>query len=86
MSRTDIIADLGLHFRPDKRFDQLIAAHSDTAVNAPQRQRYLALAKGAMLGNGVMVVRVDERPVDVEERCFGHAPRYPPRQGGTRLG
>lgn len=24
-----------------------------------------------MLGNGVMVVRVDERPVDVEERCFG---------------
>ena len=49
--------------------DQLVAAHADVAVQAPDREHDVVLPKGAVPTQRMLVVGVDERPVDVEECC-----------------
>ena len=61
------------------RRDQLITAHPDTPVDLPDRERDAVLAEGAVPRDRVLVVRVDERSVQVEEdggarRVGGHGP------------
>jgi hypothetical protein len=46
----------------------VIAAHADVPVDAPDRQDLFVLAEGPVPGQGVVIVRVDERAVDVENR------------------
>ena len=71
-----------------ERVDELVAAHPDVAVDPPQRRRGAVAAKGSVPGDRVVVVGVDERPVDVEDR--GAHARSLPTAGGsnasTRLG
>jgi hypothetical protein len=55
-----------------QRLHNLIAAHPDIAVNQPHRQHDPVPAEGAVPGERVLVVGVDERPVDVE-----HGDRHP---------
>jgi len=53
--------------------DQLIASHPDVPVDAPDRQHHPVLAECAGPRQRVLVVRVDERPVDVQDGCrLGH--------------
>src|SRR5436309_490982 len=47
--------------------DQLVAAHADVAVDAPDREHDSVLPEGAIPGDRVVVVRVDERAVDVQQ-------------------
>jgi len=46
----------------------VVAAHADMPMDAPDRQYLSVLAEGPVPGQGVLVVRVDERSVDVENR------------------
>jgi hypothetical protein len=59
--------------------DQLIAAHADVPVDAPQRQHEAVLAERAIPRDGVVVVRVDQRAVDVQDRRAhdGYAALWP---------
>src|SRR5215217_4466228 len=47
---------------------QLVAAHADVAVDPPHRQGQPVLAEGAVPGDGVVVVGVDQGAVDVQQR------------------
>ena len=52
---------------------QLVAAHADVAVDPPHRQGQPVLAERPVPGDGVVVVGVDQRAVDVQHRDrLGH--------------
>jgi hypothetical protein len=55
----------------------VVAAHADQAVDAPHRHHLTVLAQGAVPGQRVLVVGVDERAVDVEDGGGWHGPRIP---------
>src|SRR6476660_4531458 len=57
--------------------DQLIAAHPDVTVDSPHRQHDAVLAKRAVPGDRMVIVGVDERPVDVEHGNGHGLPSYP---------
>ena len=63
----DVVAVLLLDLVAGDRGDELVAAHPDRAVDAPDRDGHAVLAKGAVPGHGVLVVGVDEGAVDVED-------------------
>ena len=50
-----------------ERCDELVAAHADVAVDAPDRQHDVVLRERAEPRERVLVVGVDERAVDVED-------------------
>ena len=49
------------------RSHQLVAAHPDVTVDPVQRQRDVEAPERPVPGDRVVVVRVDERAVDVED-------------------
>ena len=49
--------------------DELVATHANVTVETPDRDRDSLLTEGAVPGERVVVVRVDKRAVDVNERC-----------------
>ena len=53
---------------PATAADELVAAHADVAVDPPDRRRQVVLAKRPVPRDRVLVVGVDEGPVDVEDR------------------
>jgi hypothetical protein len=55
----------------------VVAAHSDVAVDAPDRLQLTVLAEGAVPGDGVLVVGVDERSVYVQDGGWWHGGRIP---------
>ena len=57
--------------------DEVVAAHADAAVQLPERQGDVDAAERPVPGERVLVVRVDEGPVDVEDRGVGHAAVLP---------
>src|SRR5205085_6898526 len=70
-----------------QRGDELVAAHPDVAVDPPDRHHVPVLPERAEPGDGVVVVGVDERPVDVEDRgCGWLAHETPWLPGGTPAG
>ena len=52
--------------------DELVAAHADVPMDAPDREHDLVRPESAVPRDRMVVVRVDERAVDVEDRG-GHA-------------
>ena len=62
-----IVAVATLGFVPGHGRDELITAHPDVPVDAPDRHDEPAAAQRAEPGEGVLVVRVDECAVQVEE-------------------
>ena len=62
---------------------QLVAAHADVPVDAPERQRQADPPEGAVPRERVLVVRVDQGPVDVDEGDPLHGGAPTPR--GPRL-
>ena len=54
------------------RSDELVAAHPDVTVEPPHREDDLEAPERAVPGERVLVVRVDERAVDIQQRCAGH--------------
>ena len=71
LRRPHPVAHLALEPLVAERRDELIAAHPDVAVNAPQRKHDPVPAKRPIPGQSVVIVGVHERPVDVEDRCRG---------------
>jgi len=55
------------------RRHQPVAAHADRPVDAPERWRAGDPGEGAVPRDSVVVRRVDERAVDVEQDCRRHA-------------
>jgi hypothetical protein len=82
----DRVAELALDLVAGDRGDELIAAHADVAVDAPDRRAYVVLAERAVPDDRVLVVGVDEGPVDVEDRGRAHAAALPRGGRSTRLG
>ena len=74
---TDVISLGFLHLLAAQRRDQLVAAHADVTVDTPDRQQLLVLAKGPVPGDRVVVVGVDQGPVDVKDRGSRHASPLP---------
>jgi hypothetical protein len=68
----DVLALVLLDLVAAERIDEVVAAHADVAVDAPDRQQLAVLAEGAVPGDRVVVVGVDERSVDVEDGGHGH--------------
>jgi hypothetical protein len=62
----DRVALLALGIVTHDRGNQLVAAHADVTMDSPDRRRQVVLAKRAIPRDRMLVVRVDERPVDVE--------------------
>jgi len=62
----DVVTVLLLDTLARDRLDELIPAHADVSVQAPDREHDAVLPKGAVPTQRVLVIRVDERPVDVE--------------------
>ena len=63
---------LGVELLAREGGDQLVAAHADVPVDPPERQHLAALSERPVPRDRVVVVRVDERAVDVEDRAAGH--------------
>src|SRR3954451_17332858 len=59
---------LGVELLAREGAHQLVAAHADVAVGPPHRQHLAALQERPVPRERVVVVRVDERAVDVEDR------------------
>ena len=87
LCRADVVALLALELLAAERLDELVAAHPDVPVDAPDRQQHPVLAEGPVPGDRVLVVGVDERAVDVEDRCGWHPATLPaersPKRGRT---
>ena len=54
------------------RSDELVAAHPDVTVKPPHREDDLEASERAVPGERMLVVGVDERAVDVQQRCARH--------------
>jgi len=69
------------------RGNELIAAHADVAVDLPGRHLVAVGVEGALPGDRVVVVGVDERAVDVENQGERHprAATRLPRRTNRRL-
>jgi signal recognition particle subunit SRP54 len=53
--------------------DELIAAHTDVTVDAPDGHDHVVAQEGSEPGDGVVVVGVDQSPVKIENYCaIGH--------------
>src|SRR6185437_10740934 len=61
------VAEAFLDLCPRDRRHVLVASHADVAVEPPRRQDDPLAAKGAVPRLGVLIVRVDERAVEIEE-------------------
>jgi hypothetical protein len=57
--------------------DELVSAHPDVAMHPPHRKMDPVLTKGLIPTQGVLVVRVDERAVDVEDGSGRHGSPLP---------
>src|SRR5215217_132645 len=68
LGRPDAVALPVLDPLAGHRGHQLVAAHADVAVDPPHRHGQAVLAEGAVPGDGVVVVGVDQRAVDVQHR------------------
>jgi hypothetical protein len=64
----DVVAVLLVELLAHERGDELVAAHADVAVDPPDRKDDAVLAERPVPGDRVLVVGVDERAVDVEDR------------------
>ncbi len=60
----------------DRRHER-VPAHPDARMDAPHRSDDAVAAKGSGLRQGVVVVRVHQGAVDVEDRCVGHVCSLP---------
>jgi hypothetical protein len=69
---TDRIAFLRVDLLADEGGDELVPAHAHCPVDAPDRQNDSVPKKRAVPRERVLVVGVDERAVDVEQRGLGH--------------
>jgi hypothetical protein len=65
---SQVVADASFDDCPGNCLDELVTAHADVAVNPPQRQDDLVPPECAMPGDRVLVVGVDERAIEVEQR------------------
>jgi hypothetical protein len=63
----DVIALLLLGPLVGERFHCLVTAHPDVAVNQPDREDDAVPAKRSEPRDRVVVIGVDERPVDVQD-------------------
>ena len=68
LGRSDLLALLSLCALVGQCGDQLIAAHPDVAVDAPYRQHDPVVPERPVPRDRVLVVGVDERAVDIEDR------------------
>jgi hypothetical protein len=68
----DAVAEPLLDLFSGECCNQLVAAHPDVAVDAPHLQRQGMPAEGPEPGDRVVVVRVDECSVDVQDGDFRH--------------
>ncbi len=67
VGRAQVVAAVTLDVVAEHGRDQLVAAHADGAVQPPHRDVEVAPVGGPGLGDGVVVGRVDERAVDIEQ-------------------
>ena len=68
LRRAHVVAVLAVEALTGEGGDQLIAAHPDVPVDAPQRQDEPVRAERAVPGERVVVVGVHQRAVDVQDR------------------
>lgn len=81
------VAEPLLGVRAGHGLDVLVAAHPDAPVEAPERDHDPVLAEGARPAERVVVVRVDECPVDVEDDGARHRREpCPARRGAEPTG
>ena len=66
MGVAELVAVGVLGLLAEQRRDELVAAHADVAVDLPDRRPVAMLAEGAVPGDRVLVVGVDQGAVDVE--------------------
>lgn len=69
---SDLVARPVLDFWAGERLNQLVAAHTHRAVQLPEQQHDAVLTEGPVPGDRVVVARVDERAVEVDERGKRH--------------
>ncbi len=72
----DLVTTALLGLVAGNRGHQLVAAHADVAVDAPDGGCQVVVAKRPVPGDRVVVVGVDEGAVEIEDRRGGH--RHPP--------
>src|SRR5436305_2100915 len=67
LRRTRLVAVLALEVAAGERRHELVAAHPDVAVNPPHREDDAELPERPVPRERVVVVRVDERAVEIEQ-------------------
>src|SRR5581483_10637506 len=79
-----VVALLPLHLVAGKGADELVAAHAEVTVDPPDRQHEVVLSERPVPRDRVVVVRVHEGAVDVEDRYrHGGDPTPPSRVRGS---
>ena len=74
LGRADVVALFAVGALVGEGAYQLVPAHPDVAVDQPQRQHDPVAAERPIPRDRVVVVGVDQRPVDVQNRdCHRHA-------------
>ena len=69
----DLVTLVPVGLLADEGGDELVPAHADRPVDPPDRKHDPVLAEGAVPRERMLVVRVDQRAVDVEQsRLGGH--------------
>jgi hypothetical protein len=77
LRRADVVSLLALDLVPGERGDDLVSAHADVPVDPPEREDDALLRERAVPRDDVVVVRIDERSVDVEDRGRWHGAKLP---------
>ena len=94
LGRAHVVAVLAVEALAGEGGDELVAAHPDVPVDAPQRQDEAVRPERAVPGDRVVVVGVHQRAVDVHHRrghglcasapARGACPRRTPRRSSRR--
>ena len=77
MGGDQLVAALPFDVFPGECADDLVSAHADVPVDAPEGENDAVAAESPIPRDDVVVIGVDEGPVDVEDRCWGHGAKLP---------
>lgn len=84
LGRADAVPLPGLHVVAQEMPDELVAAHADRAMDPPPGHPMPVGGHRPLPGEHVVIVGVDERAVDVDDRSGSHVRgAYPPEPGFT---
>jgi hypothetical protein len=68
---------LGLHLIARKQLDDAVASDPDPMMDPPDRHDDSLLAEGSVPPQGMLIIGVDQRSIDIKDHCERHSVHSP---------